>query len=333
MEVTTGLTAKSLRQAWRDARNLYRGDIRRRRLAQRETRNHTWRGPLLPGTVPGEERYTQVGQRICGVRTTANSVYREYLKKLWDNLGEDKEPPTLDTQRWVSVEIECLIGKPEDELYRHLLPLGKYICVKSDSSIKSDPLDHRSTPKEIVVTAPAKDIDKIIKKVCDAIEECNGYVNETCGLHIHLDMRYFDRRAAYSNLVAGQKILQMLVPEHRVNNRYCKPVRNRTWPLNDNRYKAINHTAWNRYRTLEVRIFSGCINADKISNYIRICSAIAYADKVVKRAPRTIEGWKRVNPKMIDASLINFVKTEQAKFAREEAMAQAEPEQNIALAW
>jgi hypothetical protein len=36
---------------------------------------------------------------------------------------------------------------------------------------------------------------------------------------------------------------------------------------------------------------------------------------------------------MIDASLINFVKTEQAKFAREEAMAQAEPEQNIALAW
>lgn len=309
-----------MRRAWIALRDRIRAEVRRRRHNMRAVLADTWQGFQRAG-FPGVQRQRVTQQRfsngvslttVCGVHTEPGEYRLAYMGKMRAQFMQPKAPRENDARRWVSVEIECIMGTLNEAFYDHALTLNiaPYVCVKSDGSLRRNDGDTKGNPVEIVVSAPKEEIERVIKAVCQALKDCNAYVNTTCGLHIHLDMRNFDRATAFSNLVAGQKVLRSLVPEHRVKNRFCKPVGRRDWPANDDRYKAVNHCAWRRHRTLEVRLFAGCIDATKIIGYVKVCSAMAYAKDPVKRAPSSAKGWQKANPEAVDAGLIDWVKTE-----------------------
>jgi len=309
-----------LKRSWKDLRDRIRAEVRRRRHNMREVLADTWVG-FMRGGFPNASRQPVTLSRynngvnlvrVCGVHTEPNQYRHAYVGKLRAQFLTPKAPRETDARRWVSVEIECILGTVNEAFYDHALAqnVAQYVCVKSDGSLRRDAGDTKGTPVEIVVSAPKEEIERVIKGVCAALKACEAYVNKTCGLHIHLDMRNFDRATAFSNLVAGQKVLRSLVPEHRVKNRFCKPVGRRDWPVNDDRYKAVNHCAWRRHRTIEVRLFAGCIDATKIIGYVKVCSAMAYAQAPVKRAPSSAKGWQKANPDAVDTALIDWVKDE-----------------------
>lgn len=310
-----------LKKAWIALRDRIRAEVRRRRHNMREVLADTWLGFMREGFQTGLPRQRVTQQRysngvilttVCGVHTEPGEYRLAYMGKMRAQFMQPKAPRENDARRWVSVEIECIIGTLNEAFYDHALQLNiaPYVCVKGDGSLRRNDGDTKGNPVEIVVSAPKEEIERVIEATCQALAACEAYVNKTCGLHIHLDMRNFDRNTAFSNLVAGQKVLRSLVPEHRVKNRFCKPVGRRDWPANDDRYKAVNHCAWRRHRTVEVRLFAGCIDATKIIGYVKVCSAMAYAKDPVKRAPSSAKGWQKANPEAVDTNLIDWVKDE-----------------------
>jgi len=124
-----------------------------------------------------------------------------------------------------------------------------------------------------------------LEKVCWVLDLCNAKVNDSCGLHVHMDAAEFDL-TTWKNLILTYKRLEGVIdnfmPRSRRNNRYCKglsaitetSIKNarsisdlRTAFLH-NRYHKVNLEAYARHRTVEFRQHGGSTNFTKMSAWI-----------------------------------------------------------------
>ena len=124
-----------------------------------------------------------------------------------------------------------------------------------------------------------------LEKVCWVLDLCNAKVNDTCGLHVHMDAAEFDL-ATWKNLILTYKRLEGVIdnfmPRSRRNNHYCKTLTtisevkiNRASNISDlraafshNRYHKVNLEAYTRHRTVEFRQHGGSTNFTKMSAWI-----------------------------------------------------------------
>lgn len=124
-----------------------------------------------------------------------------------------------------------------------------------------------------------------LEKVCWVLDLCNAKVNDTCGLHVHMDAAEFDL-ATWKNLILTYKRLEGVIdnfmPRSRRNNRYCKALSTITETsiksarsISDlrtaffhNRYHKVNLEAYARHRTVEFRQHGGSTNFTKMSAWI-----------------------------------------------------------------
>jgi len=111
------------------------------------------------------------------------------------------------------------------------------------------------------------------------LKRAGCYVNKTCGLHVHLDARHL---TGMKVSLIGQSIghalpvIKWLVPESRHTNNYCK-LEVSGMRENSDRYCAVNLTAFRKYKTIEIRLHSGSINAAKITSWIKLLKLIGQA--------------------------------------------------------
>ena len=124
-----------------------------------------------------------------------------------------------------------------------------------------------------------------LEKVCWVLDLCNAKVNDTCGLHVHMDAAEFDL-STWKNLILTYKRLEGVIdnfmPRSRRNNHYCKTLTtisevkiNRASNISDlraafshNRYHKVNLEAYTRHRTVEFRQHGGSTNFTKMSAWI-----------------------------------------------------------------
>lgn len=154
------------------------------------------------------------------------------------------------------------------------------VTVKGDGSLNSSD----GVGIEVTVLYNAKRGHDPLKRVLDVLNEFSAYVNDTCGLHVHLDMRHVARDFSGNQLnrevtKIGERIgaclpvLKHLVPESRRSNTYCKlDVAKVT---GGDRYYAVNCTAFEKFKTIEVRLHSGTCDFKKISNWIELIRLIS----------------------------------------------------------
>lgn len=124
-----------------------------------------------------------------------------------------------------------------------------------------------------------------LEKVCWVLDLCNAKVNDTCGLHVHMDAAEFDL-TTWKNLILTYKRLEGVIdnfmPHSRRNNHYCKALTAITENsikharnIGDlraaffhNRYHKVNLEAYARHRTVEFRQHGGSTNFTKMSAWI-----------------------------------------------------------------
>ena len=124
-----------------------------------------------------------------------------------------------------------------------------------------------------------------LEKVCWVLDLCNAKVNDTCGLHVHMDAAEFDL-TTWKNLILTYKRLEGVIdnfmPHSRRNNHYCKALTSITENsikharnIGDlraaffhNRYHKVNLEAYARHRTVEFRQHGGSTNFTKMSAWI-----------------------------------------------------------------
>lgn len=146
-----------------------------------------------------------------------------------------------------------------------------------------------------------------LEKVCWVLDLCNAKVNDSCGLHVHMDAAEFDL-STWKNLILTYKRLEGVIdnfmPRSRRNNRYCKTLTaiseaaiNRASNISDlraafshNRYHKVNLEAYARHRTVEFRQHGGSTNFTKMSAWIHFLSKmITFAKQGKVQAGTTLQ--------------------------------------------
>lgn len=124
-----------------------------------------------------------------------------------------------------------------------------------------------------------------LEKVCWVLDFCDVKVNESCGLHVHMDAADFTMNT-WKNLALSYKnienVINAFMPTSRRNNHYCKSlsgiserrileantVSNLRAAFGNDRYHKVNLEAYARHRTVEFRQHGGSTNFTKISNWV-----------------------------------------------------------------
>ena len=123
-----------------------------------------------------------------------------------------------------------------------------------------------------------------LEKVCWVLDLCDVKVNDSCGLHVHIDAAGFNMET-WRNLALSYKHLEPVIdgfmPASRRNNRYCRGLghvsdeRIRSARTVDelkgrigDRYHKVNLEAYSRHKTVEFRQHSGTTNFTKMRNWV-----------------------------------------------------------------
>lgn len=154
------------------------------------------------------------------------------------------------------------------------------VAIKYDGSLE----DTEGHGVELTILFNSKHGFEPLERLCKALLDAGCYVNKKCGLHVHLDARHMTPikvRKVGNSIGHALPVLKWLVPESRHNNRYCELD---VSDLRGERYYAVNLTAFRKYKTIEIRLHSGTINAPKIIQWVKLLKLLGDAKL---RAPIT----------------------------------------------
>lgn len=185
-----------------------------------------------------------------------------------------------------SGEVECedsddnaAFEEMKSELARKIAKAGiTRVNIVEDGSLKHSDSE-RYCPMELKILLRSDDMTPL-KKLCDLLTELKAVVNNSCGLHVHLDMR---KKCKSEVIEIGEKfepclpILASMIPARRRVNNFCKL---RVSDIDRYRYSAVNLTAFSKYRTIEIRLHSGTVVFEKINNWIMILSKISQSSGI-----------------------------------------------------
>lgn len=146
-----------------------------------------------------------------------------------------------------------------------------------------------------------------LEKVCWVLDLCDAKVNDSCGLHIHMDAVDFDM-PTWRNLAITYKRLEGVIdgfmPRSRRNNRYCKglasiseaTIRNAQTitdlrrAFRNDRYHKVNLEAYARHQTVEFRQHGGTTNFTKMSAWIHfLAKMITFAKQGMVQQRTTLD--------------------------------------------
>lgn len=275
--------------------------------------------------APYRELKSWKGARYSLVNGVFTEGLLEYIQKerarvaVWDT----KRPKTNDN--YVGVEIECFGYFSQDTVADAIVKAGlsHHVTVKGDGSIDAPSecgcenrdecsCDSSMTGVELSVMFKESETVDILTRVCRVLNGLEADVNGSCGLHVHIDARNRPPVETARRLVRAQELLYRMVPVSRSRNNFC--ARSKSASLSPKtRYRGVNTAAYGKFRTIEVRIHSGSVNADKIINWVKVLTKIA--DTPYTRLPSSLKGLKRVFG--FDDTVLEYVKNRLLKFAKE----------------
>lgn len=274
-------------------------------LAVQAVRKNIASNPGCKGRNELEYKLSQFGNK----GNWAKAKIKELEKIIYD---ESKRPPDDFKGMWRSIEFEAIFTG-ENTVQEFVKAcrakgLAKFVTVKKDNSLRTDEDDPpvekhgKAVCKEICVMYKAGD-EHIVRLVCAEMDSPElragagrrAYVNNTCGTHVHYDMRVVPGATTPQEIEKQVKqygarlarcvpALKMMLPKSRRNNQFCLSVINdipragQPLPppnqIDKERYVFINLKSYRRFETIEVRGHSGTLNSDKILNWIALCDKI-----------------------------------------------------------
>lgn len=197
----------------------------------------------------------------------------------------NKKTP-LTNDNYVGIELEFCSPFPMKDLALALAKAGlqDYLELKRDPSIRAVKGDYTV---EMAILVKESDVASIVPRITAVLKETKCYVNETCGMHVHLDMRNRDVQSSYKKLFQASKFLIETQPPTRREGQYCKANKFPTYieelkSANESgrKYWTINPQAYSKYRTLEIRSHSGTVNETKILTWVKMLTGLINSDIV-----------------------------------------------------
>lgn len=242
-----------------------------------------------------------------------------------------KKPHDKMKANYIGVELEFIStcdGKTLETLFIKA-GLAGFVQVKRDGSIKVEEMGQHQ--HEVTILCRQDSVKEILSSVCSVLNSAKvaALVNNSCGLHVHVDARNKDAAVMYSNFVSCLPMLANMIPKCRTTgphaNQYCAMNVTKDFMSKENtssngrRYQAVNPDAYGRYKTIELRLHSGSTNAVKIINWVSILSIIGDCDRVLSKDIKTAEEFGVEFP-MAQTKLLNYIVKRTETFNKESPM-------------
>lgn len=130
----------------------------------------------------------------------------------------------------------------------------------------------------ILTEATVRSVSPAMRSVANA----GGYVNDNCGLHVHIELPQAADRFELGQQVAGlyhdaYELIRPMFSESRLDNRFARFVEDRGDWLNyllDERYYAVNLQAIGRQGTVEFRQHQGTLSARRAYAWLNLCDSL-----------------------------------------------------------
>lgn len=270
-------------------------------------------------------------------KNSAGTYLTRAREEAMQNLGtESLRPSSSDKSSYIGIEIECASAMNVTDMIEHIahtkLSLAKYVRVGSDGSIRTE--EKFPHPIEFRLMVKENEKDKIVKEFLEATKGLLK-VNNSCGLHVHLDMRNRNYAASFEQLYTAMPILMSMVPNSRRTNTFCKENKEKQgWrDAGGERYQVLNPTSFRKYKTLEIRVHSATTSAFKIIQWIDLLLCVV--DRKFDSPSLDLADKKKLNLKPerqirsllsffnkfdVSATLRNYVVRRIAKFGKSEAL-------------
>lgn len=190
---------------------------------------------------------------------------------------ESKSPQ--DDSKHIGIELE-ICTKLESGKLAVLFTgqdLQNHVTIKDDGSLRAK---KGHFAYEITVLMKETEYKSVVERLCTILNSpvVDAYVNETCGYHLHLDMRSRDVKSSYRKLYKAQKFLIETQPPCRLETTFVNKNTQGDFDTQcrtaSGRYWVINHEAYRKFKTLEIRSHSGTTDKLKINAWIELCLGI-----------------------------------------------------------
>lgn len=228
-----------------------------------------------------------------GTRCTTNDPFRE-------------KKPRKPRAHYIGVELEFNpvpnqnIRTIGDALKK--ANLARYVHVGEDGSCGGfDQNGNRLRGYEVRVLLEETNFYDTLKKVCAELKTLGFKTDPSCGTHIHLDMRNRDVKQCYANMYKAQLLLRKFLTFDRKRNIYCKKNEFPSYDehVENNREResrrcGINTHSYQKYRTLEVRMHHGTLEAEKLAPFIKLLLKIVNFDGSLVKNVYTLKQAKEV---------------------------------------
>lgn len=236
-------------------------------------------------------------RELIKIGLDATEAYIILNSKAWQGTGFDFSKLTF------GVEIECYNVVRNDliingtrkglsvrsEGYNHT-DNQHYFKIVSDGSLEGVNSNEVVSP-----ILQGNDGLNSLKRLCDALAECDAKVNRSCGLHIHIGAANM-ADAHYIRIIRNYQRLEALIDSfmplsRRANNNgFCRSLQGFDFSrctskrdvcdMMNSRYYKINGHAYFRHQTIEFRQHSGTTDYTKISMWIQFLAALVkYSEK------------------------------------------------------
>lgn len=249
------------------------------------------------------------------VHVSPGQILEAQLKLKSREVFNPKKPSPYSKDNYVGIELEFFFEGEEKDLAKKLLEKGleKNVHVKNDGSIRVN--KNSEIGKELAILATEDKIFDVIERVTSVLKELKASVNNSCGMHVHLDARNRDHKEMFYNLTTHLNILSAMQPKSRQDNTYCKKNTSKHFDKErGNRYKAVNANAYSKYSTIEVRLHSGTVDKTKITNWVKLLLTIVNSRVHTKRAVKLDTFFKTY---ALDAELRTYVQNRISRFKGE----------------
>lgn len=214
-------------------------------------------------------------EKIGGVMTKPN-VFGQKVKEVRRiRVKAPKTPSTVDP--YVGIEIELCSKYDFNTVCEMICDAGLHQSVRimTDGSLRISDYGYPHL-MEICVLTKFSELNDTLLKLKKVISE--GFIaNDSCGLHVHLDMRHKSCKESFANLASMQMVLYQLVNETRRENRYCHPVNTVSFDEADERdhYAGISKFSFYKHGTIEVRMHHSTTDIVLIEKWVRLLQKIA----------------------------------------------------------
>lgn len=167
----------------------------------------------------------------------------------------------------------------------------KFVSIETDGSIRPKG-GYLGVEVKIMLTQRTM---KNLKILLSFLNNKGAQVNESCGLHVHLDARKMSDVEKEQHALNFSKHLDWMynmLPKSRRDNQFCVKR------VSENKYSAVNYGT--DFDTVEVRAHSGTLDFTKINNW---CIII---DKIFNSKSKKLSFNKKIN---------NYIETRTKQFA------------------